>query len=227
MVDITRPISSKRLATFFCVLLSSSCLSVISEKSEFVLPMALILPSISIMRLDMAYVITSNSLIDLVIFKVIPKKKPIATSKHTQIAPSITRECNTLRRLVSSILATTMRMAELTSAAMDAERVDTSAESKTTEVSSSIWRATSLLSKDWVAISVKRSAVASTSKIGSASPSGVASEGCASADSTASVASTCSTGASSTAVSSVFFSASAMVNPLIFLLEHQAAHAAV
>ena len=222
MVDITRPISSKRLATFFCVLLSSSCLSVISEKSEFVLPMALILPSISIMRLDMAYVITSNSLIDLVIFKVIPKKKPIATSKHTQIAPSITRECKTLRRLVSSIFATTIRMAVLTSAAIDAERVDTSAESKTTEVSSSIWRATSLLSKDWLAMSVKRSAVASTSKIGSASPSDVFSPDCA-----ASVASTSSTGASSTAVSSVFFSASAMVNPLIFLLKHQAAHAAV
>ena len=48
------PNSSKRLATWVCVVMTSSCFSVISEKSELVLPIAVRLASTSITRLAMA-----------------------------------------------------------------------------------------------------------------------------------------------------------------------------
>ena len=75
---------------------------------------------------------------DLVILTVIAKKTPMASSNAPATTPNTMRECITLRRLVSWILVTTARMVALTSAAIDAERVETSADSSTTEVSSSI-----------------------------------------------------------------------------------------
>ena len=54
MVDIDLPISSKRFATWVWVVITSSCFSLISEKSELVLPMAERLASTSITRLAMA-----------------------------------------------------------------------------------------------------------------------------------------------------------------------------
>ena len=75
------------------------------------------------------------------------KKVPTAIIKKLSKPTNMTRECSTLRRLISSTLTITLRISSLMLAATSAERVDTSAELSTTPVRSSSCLETSLPSK--------------------------------------------------------------------------------
>ena len=72
------------------------------------------------------------------------KKVPTAIIKKLSKPTNMTRECSTLRRLISSTLTITLRISSLMLAATSAERVDTSAELSTTPVRSSSCLETSL-----------------------------------------------------------------------------------
>ncbi len=141
--DIVRSIASKRGVMAACWSWKVSTLADNSNKLRLALPKAPMVSSNSTTRLPTCKVSASSWRTFESRRTETANKLPTANTTNTSMAIIRVREWKTVRLWSSAMRSVTCFMSPLTSAATEAERVDTSAELNTTLVSSSSWRETS------------------------------------------------------------------------------------